>query len=90
MTRNTFDGAIDMESLIITAAITGAATVPALTPHLPWKPLDIADSAVDAQLVEKGRRMGEEMGRSAASPAEARLKAKRVSENLRTVRIELF
>ena len=37
-----------MEPLIITAAITGAATVPALTPYLPWKPADIADSAVEA------------------------------------------
>ncbi len=37
-----------MVPLIITAAITGAATVPSLTPHLPLRPLDIADSAVGA------------------------------------------
>lgn len=34
--------------MIITAAITGAATLPTLTPYLPWKPKDIADSAIGA------------------------------------------
>jgi uncharacterized protein (DUF849 family) len=37
-----------MEPLIITTAITGAATVPTLTPHLPWKTQDIIDSAVSS------------------------------------------
>ncbi|MBF0451917.1 MAG: 3-keto-5-aminohexanoate cleavage protein [Candidatus Magnetomorum sp.] len=37
-----------MEKLIITAAITGAATVPSLTPYLPITPKEIADSAIDA------------------------------------------
>ena len=37
-----------MEKLIITAAITGAATVPSLTPYLPLTPQQIADSAIEA------------------------------------------
>jgi uncharacterized protein (DUF849 family) len=37
-----------MEKLIITAAITGAATVPSLSPYLPLTPKQIADSAIDA------------------------------------------
>lgn len=37
-----------MEKLIITAAITGAATVPTLSPYLPITPQQIADSAVEA------------------------------------------
>jgi uncharacterized protein (DUF849 family) len=37
-----------MEKLIITAAITGAATVPSLTPYLPLTPKQIADSAIEA------------------------------------------
>ncbi len=37
-----------MEPIIITAAITGAATVPTLTPYLPETPRQIADSAVEA------------------------------------------
>lgn len=37
-----------MEKLIITAAITGAATVPSLTPYLPVTPKQIADSAIEA------------------------------------------
>lgn len=37
-----------MENLIITAAITGAATVPSLTPYLPLTPDEIADSALEA------------------------------------------
>jgi uncharacterized protein (DUF849 family) len=37
-----------MEPLIITTAITGAATVPTLTPHLPWKTQDIIVSAVSS------------------------------------------
>jgi len=37
-----------MEEVIITAAITGAVTVPTLTPYLPLTPLEIADSAVEA------------------------------------------
>jgi uncharacterized protein (DUF849 family) len=37
-----------MEPLIITTAITGAATVPTLTPYLPWKTQDIIDSAVSS------------------------------------------
>ena len=37
-----------MEKLIITAAITGAATVPSLTPYLPITPEQIADSAIEA------------------------------------------
>ena len=37
-----------MEKLIITAAVTGAATVPSLTPYLPITPKQIADSAVEA------------------------------------------
>lgn len=37
-----------MDKLIITAAITGGATVPSLTPHLPITPRQIADSAIKA------------------------------------------
>ena len=37
-----------MEKLIITAAITGAATIPSLTPFLPITPEQIADSAIEA------------------------------------------
>ncbi len=37
-----------MEKLIITAAITGAATVPSLSPYLPVTPDQIADSAIEA------------------------------------------
>jgi uncharacterized protein (DUF849 family) len=37
-----------MEKAIITAAITGAATVPTLTPYLPLTPDEIADSAIEA------------------------------------------
>jgi len=37
-----------MDKLIITAAITGAATIPSLTPYLPLTPKQIADSAVEA------------------------------------------
>ncbi len=37
-----------MEKLIITAAITGAATIPSLTPYLPLTPDQIADSALEA------------------------------------------
>ena len=37
-----------MDKLIITAAITGAATVPSLTPYLPITPKEIADSAIEA------------------------------------------
>lgn len=37
-----------MEPIIITAAVTGAATVPTLSPHIPHKPKEIADSAVEA------------------------------------------
>jgi uncharacterized protein (DUF849 family) len=37
-----------MEKLIITAAITGAATVPSLSPYLPLTPEQIADSAIEA------------------------------------------
>jgi uncharacterized protein (DUF849 family) len=37
-----------MAKLIITAAITGAATVPSLSPHLPLTPKDVADSAIEA------------------------------------------
>jgi uncharacterized protein (DUF849 family) len=37
-----------MEKLIITAAITGAATVPSLTPYLPLTPSEIAESAIEA------------------------------------------
>lgn len=37
-----------MEKLIITSAITGAATVPSLTPYLPLTPKQIADSAIEA------------------------------------------
>jgi uncharacterized protein (DUF849 family) len=37
-----------MEKLIITAAITGAATIPSLTPYLPLTPDQIADSAIEA------------------------------------------
>jgi len=37
-----------MEKVIITAAITGAATVPSLTPYLPLTPEQIAESAIDA------------------------------------------
>jgi uncharacterized protein (DUF849 family) len=37
-----------MDKLIITAAISGAATIPSLTPHLPITPKEIADSAIEA------------------------------------------
>ncbi len=37
-----------MEKLIITAAISGAATIPSLTPYLPLTPRQIADSAIEA------------------------------------------
>jgi uncharacterized protein (DUF849 family) len=37
-----------MEKLIITAAITGAATVPSLSPYLPITPDQIAKSAIEA------------------------------------------
>jgi len=37
-----------MEPLIITAAITGASTVPSLNPNLPITPQEIADSAIQA------------------------------------------
>ena len=37
-----------MEKLIITAAITGGATVPSMTPYLPITPKQIADSAIEA------------------------------------------
>jgi uncharacterized protein (DUF849 family) len=37
-----------MQKLIITAAITGAATVPSLTPYLPVTPEEIASSAIEA------------------------------------------
>jgi uncharacterized protein (DUF849 family) len=37
-----------MEKLILTAAITGAATVPSQTPYLPLTPEEIADSAIEA------------------------------------------
>lgn len=37
-----------MEKLIVTAAITGAATVPSLTPYLPITPEQVADSAIKA------------------------------------------
>jgi len=37
-----------MAKLIITAAITGAATIPSLTPYLPLTPQQVADSAVEA------------------------------------------
>ncbi|MBW1660297.1 MAG: 3-keto-5-aminohexanoate cleavage protein [Deltaproteobacteria bacterium] len=37
-----------MEKLILTAAITGAATVPSQTPYLPLTPQQIADSAIEA------------------------------------------
>lgn len=37
-----------MEKVIITAAITGAATVPSLTPYLPTTPQEIAQSAINA------------------------------------------
>ncbi len=37
-----------MEKLIITAAISGAATIPSLTPYLPLTPREIADSAIEA------------------------------------------
>ncbi len=37
-----------MQKLIITAAITGAATIPSLTPYLPLTPEQIADSAIEA------------------------------------------
>lgn len=35
-----------MEKLILTAAVTGAITVPTQTPHLPYRPEDIADDAI--------------------------------------------
>lgn len=37
-----------MQKLIITAAITGAATVPSLSPYLPLTPAETADSAIKA------------------------------------------
>ncbi len=37
-----------MEKLIITAAISGAATIPSLSPYLPLGPREIADSALEA------------------------------------------
>jgi len=37
-----------MEKLIITAAITGAATIPSLTPYLPITPEEIAQSAIES------------------------------------------
>ncbi len=37
-----------MEKLIITAAISGAATIPSLSPYLPLSPREIADSALEA------------------------------------------
>ena len=37
-----------MQKLIITAAISGAATIPSLTPYLPLTPREIADSAIEA------------------------------------------
>jgi len=37
-----------MQKLMITAAITGAATVPSLTPYLPITPEEIANSAIEA------------------------------------------
>ncbi|MDQ7785814.1 MAG: 3-keto-5-aminohexanoate cleavage protein [Desulfomonilaceae bacterium] len=37
-----------MDKLIITAAITGAATVPSLSPYLPLTPREVADSAIEA------------------------------------------
>ncbi len=37
-----------MDKLIITAAITGAATIPSLSPYLPLTPQQIADSAIEA------------------------------------------
>lgn len=37
-----------MDKVILTAAITSAATVPTLTPYLPLTPKEIADSAVEA------------------------------------------
>ncbi|MDQ1240640.1 MAG: hypothetical protein QG577_2826 [Thermodesulfobacteriota bacterium] len=37
-----------MDKLIITAAITGAATIPSLSPYLPMTPEEIANSAIEA------------------------------------------
>ena len=37
-----------MEKLIITAAITGASTIPSLNPYFPIPPKQIADSAIEA------------------------------------------
>jgi uncharacterized protein (DUF849 family) len=37
-----------VEKLIITAAITGASTIPSLNPYLPIPPKQIADSAIEA------------------------------------------
>jgi len=37
-----------MDKLIITAAISGAATIPSLTPYLPITPRQVADSAIEA------------------------------------------
>lgn len=37
-----------MNKLIITAAISGAATIPSLSPYLPLTPREIADSALEA------------------------------------------
>ncbi len=36
-----------MEKLIITATITGASTIPSLSPYLPIPPKQIADSAIE-------------------------------------------
>jgi uncharacterized protein (DUF849 family) len=37
-----------VEKLIITAVITGASTIPSLSPYLPIPPKQIADSAIEA------------------------------------------
>ena len=37
-----------MEKLIITVAITGASTIPPVSPYLPIPPKQIADSAIKA------------------------------------------
>lgn len=41
-------GEVFMDKVILTAAITNAATVPTLTPYLPLTPKEIDDSAVEA------------------------------------------
>jgi uncharacterized protein (DUF849 family) len=48
MSNGTEAKEVGMSKLIITAAITGAATVPSLTPYLPLTPRQIADSAIEA------------------------------------------